>query len=86
MLLCYPAVQMLTLVSCRKDPAEAVAEFSFRLQELFQKRQIRDPNGLAEMDRLLRDQFVDGSVDRNLTRALKALIRSTQTMTSVVLC
>lgn len=33
------------------------------------------------MESLLRDQLVDSSVDRNVRRQLKALIRSTPTMT-----
>lgn len=64
--------------SHRQDPEGEVANFSLRLQGLFQKLRKRDPTGQGETD--FRDQFVDSVFDRHLRRELKAVIPSTPTM------
>lgn len=60
---------------CRQRPGETVRAFMLRLRELAQRLQRRDPRGLEQVDRLLRDQFLLGMYEGDLRQELKRQVR-----------
>ncbi|KAJ8395902.1 hypothetical protein AAFF_G00027850 [Aldrovandia affinis] len=62
--------------SCRQEPSETVLEFALRLEELFHKLAKRDPDGIPNSDRLLREQFIDDPARSRRTVVDQGLVLS----------
>ncbi|XP_078583807.1 uncharacterized protein LOC144866317 [Branchiostoma floridae x Branchiostoma japonicum] len=75
------AVMRSNLFARRQERDENIRTFSLELQDLLRKILRRDPESIAEPDKVLRDQFIEGLRDVALRPALRQLIRRDPNLT-----